>query len=83
VRDFGFGSSYTPYTVNSYFLALARLGKTANSAFALKRAIIAPETRHWKQSFYLRGNLFASPWIYLRKRRPTAPGMEHDQLSFN
>jgi len=30
---------------------LANLGKTANSAFALKRAIIAPGTGHWEAVF--------------------------------
>ena len=46
---------------------LVHLEKTAYAAFALKRAIIAPNSGIGKQSFYLKEQIICVSWINLRK----------------
>jgi hypothetical protein len=47
--------------------SLFHLEKTADAAFALKRAIIAPNSGIGKQSFYLKEQIIYVAWINLRK----------------
>jgi len=62
---------------------LVHLEKTAYTASALKRAIIAPKMGIGKQSFYLKEQIICVAWINLRKSHPAGPGIEHDPPAFS
>ena len=62
---------------------LVHLEKTAYTASALKRAIIAPNTGIGKQSFYLKEQIIYVAGINLRKSLRWRPGIEHDPPAFS